>query len=85
MASTTTAPVLPSYAVVRTIDVDGTLLTHLPVADRIVDIYTPRPGWARYSEALAHVDQLRRIGGGRSWAIVVPVESLKWYEPAEQV
>lgn len=76
MASTTD---LPSYAVIRTIADDGTLLTHLPVADRVVDIFTARPGSARYGDALTLCDTLRRAGAG--WAIVVPVESMKWYEP----
>ncbi len=70
---------LPTYVVLRTIADDGTRLSHLPTAERIVARLEPSAHMAKWSEAMGICQAIRSAADG--WAIAMEEGELYLYEP----
>jgi hypothetical protein len=68
---------LPSYAVLQTIR-NGARIIHLPTSERIIEVFDPCGGMARYAEAQVFA---RDFSDGCEHAIVVDTTALWSYEP----
>jgi hypothetical protein len=68
---------LPSYAVLLTIR-NGARIIHLPTSERIIEVFDPCGGLARYGEAVQFAAE---HSNGCEHAIVVDTTALWSYEP----
>lgn len=69
---------LPTYVVLVTRTPDGVRLTDMDTASRVVGIFKPCGGSARYLDALGLRDRYRSAGW---WALVVDQRDLWLYTP----